>query len=251
MTFNDADHPRGHASNPGSFSTKMQGAPEIESLTAPTIKAQIRREAWVGNGIIQVGEVEEFPISHTLDTMTLEAVRKINPGDSDHGWLYFAAEKAGTLETHDGPFTVMLDDDTLRDYIAEREARGQEDAVTGPVPLSPGNRRATVGQALISAYKAVPTRWVLAGPSRTKVQASFKEAHDSLLADLTAAGISRDELDYDDKRMIETLKGIADGPDPRGGPFKNQAAYASALLADWIIGRDEQFTLIDASNAGI
>jgi hypothetical protein len=167
--------------------------------------------------------------------------------DSDH--IYEAARDAGLIDNdHDGPFSLELDEDTVSAYLAERRAAGNLEPFRAYAPYGKEKQREVVKAALTEAYSEIPVRWLVGsnGLGKTRIQQGFDEAATSLRAIFTDPQFDEENLDFKDREIIDVIRGITTGTDPRGGTFKEQATYASALLADWLIKRDDYLAVLDA-----
>lgn len=244
-THDESLHPR-EPEGTGRFGAKGQGEPGFELPTptpSPKVTATLRRQYWQGDYAIEIDH-EDFDVETILDTMTLDEVRELD-GSTDLDELYFSGVRLGLVEGGAGPFDLELDDETFVAYIEAREAGGQEGVVSAPARHTKKERRAAVANILGDAYKTIPTHWVLTGPSQKAVKNAFGAAAADITLALKEQGIAYADLDFKDREAFASVANIAAGADPRGGTFKDQAAYASALLANWIISRDETLRAVD------
>lgn len=129
-TFDAAAHPRSIAT--GQFAVKVNDAPR-GGLDAPAtpVNGQVYLQAWDSrDNLIEVSH-ETVDLRRVLDTFPLSTVRRVGDlgGTSEIAdWMHSEG-----LINHDGPYDVYLDEDDVAEYLAEREAAGQEDPLTTSV----------------------------------------------------------------------------------------------------------------------
>lgn len=240
MTFNEANVNR---EQDGKFGNKVGGSPEI-ALEQPTVPGHVVFERWDHDNAEEVGRSAEFSVTDILDTKSLDEIRDLRDEDV-YDEIFFDAVETGALESYDGPFTMNVDEDALNEYLDKREAAGQEDALTDSAPLTVEKQREIAGKALADARSCVPVAWVLSASDRSqqaRVRESFGEAAAAL------EDIDYENLDYKDKVVVQGIRDIATGTDPRGGTFREQSSMMAAQLADHLLNRDEYFKALDQAN---
>jgi hypothetical protein len=230
----------GEPGNPGQFGRTRRDDPAGVTLdTAPPVIIRIQLEQWDANDYAVPLKTIEIDGRTILDTYSLHDILQLGH-DSDS--IYEKAVDAGIAEPHGGPFTVFLDDDSIADYSEQRGLNDEVDPISLSVPLSKTRQRELYGEALHQAYSNIRTPWVFSATSKAaqaNVRAAFKEAYEKL----RTATVGIDCADYNDRVEIDNLRNIAEGIDPRGGTFRDQATATSASLADWLLRRDEAFRL--------
>lgn len=117
----------GETGNRGEFGTHTRAEGDIALAKSP-VKISVRLEAWDGNDDLVELESLEFDARTILDARDLNDI-ELSSNDDDG--LYFEAVRLGIVKSHDGPFTVYLDDQSVADYVAARSEAGELDALTG------------------------------------------------------------------------------------------------------------------------
>ena len=111
---------------------------------------------------------------------------------------------------------------------ALRHAAAPPMNATAPAPDIQAVRR-----ALAVAYTHVPDHWLRqATVTRTTTRAAFIVAKEAANTVLRAAGIdpNRDHLHPEVADALNQMQRIIDGPDPRGGGFRDQARAAAGQI---------------------
>lgn len=229
---------------------KSEGDVALSGATAEPVTVRVTLERWDANDdAVEVGDVE-FDARAVFDTLDLKDLEVMCSGEYNGGLdhIFSRAVDAGLVDGHDGPFTVELPDEVLEEYITQRRAAGQDAPVATAVPYTVAKQRAALKAVLQESYLKVNTPWVISmsGPkTKTKLREAFREARETITGAFdTDASLVWENLDYGDKVVLDELRNIADGPDPRAGSAHDQAVYASAKLADWIIRRDASFAAL-------
>jgi len=117
----------GEPGNGGQFGSKQNDEAAVALSKEPAM-ISVRLEAWDGRDEITVLDTIEFDGRVLLDAVDID---EINPGSTDNDQMFYEALRLGLAKNHDGPFTVYLDSPSVEAYIAEREAAGATDAITG------------------------------------------------------------------------------------------------------------------------
>lgn len=126
MTFIDADHPRGHASNTGSFSEKTQGKPEISGFAAEAagrtpeqIAEFVAWQTYFAKGksdherivLTRNGFVSFLTAAAIAATREEQVAPKFKPAEEPDDWRD-DAENIGDTDTVDVGWTVNSADGT-------------------------------------------------------------------------------------------------------------------------------------------
>lgn len=151
--FDPSQHPR---ATDGTFSEKVGAAPGISLENKPPLNAKIVHQVWNGDYAVETGEETEFDIRAVLDAASLDDIRSMD-SSGDRDWLHDDAVNAGLIESAHGPYYVdtFYIEEQLEEYIAEREAAGQEDPIADLQP-SQSLVRERAGAMMLAIRGEVP-----------------------------------------------------------------------------------------------
>jgi hypothetical protein len=213
MTFAESEHPR---ATDGKFAEKVGAAPSISLDVKPPITAKVVHQQWIGDYAVDTGEETEFDIRAVLDAAPLEDIRSME-SSGDRDWLHFDAVNAGLIEPAEGPFYIdtFAAEEDLEEYIAAREAAGQEDPVA---ELEPSQKlvRERVGAALQGARGALPLSIITMDGSEDGDLSASRTGH--LVADgilraqhsLNALAVDSARLDESDRKHLSDIDQLRD-----------------------------------------
>lgn len=229
---------------------KTEGEVALTGTRPEPVTVRVRLERWDANDeAVEVGETQ-FDARTVFDTLDVKDLQGMYDGEysSDLDHIFDRAVNAGLVNRHDGPFTVELPEKPFERYIAGRRSAGQDTPVAAAVPYTVAKQREALKTVLQASYLQVNTPWVISMSeprTKSKLRDAFREARETVTSAFdTDQSLVWEHLDYGDKVVLDELRNIAEGPDPRAGAFHDQAVYASAKLADWIIRRDATFAVL-------
>lgn len=248
MSFSEAEHPR---ATDGTFSEKVGAAPDIALAPKPPLMAKVVHQVWQGDYAVDTGEETEFDIRAVLDAASLDDIRSLE-SSGDRDWLHDDAVNAGLIESAHGPYYVetFYIEEQLEEYIAEREAAGQE----GPVAeLQPSQRliRERAGKSLQAARNAIPLSILVMDGSDESDLTS--ESVGKLLAggireaqyELGALAAAEDRADDTDVKQLKALRSLTElvQYDGENNPIvapadRPKVARVMASLNDYLWNRD-------------
>lgn len=248
MSFSESEHPR---AADGTFSEKVGAAPDIALAPKPPLTAKVVHQVWRGDYAVDTGEETEFDIRAVLDAVSLDDIRSMElSGDRD--WLHDDAVIAGIIDSSNGPYYVetFYIEEQLEEYIAEREAAGQE----GPVAeLQPSQRliRERAGKSLQGARNAIPLSILvmdgsdesdLSSESVGKIVASGIRDAQFELGALAAAEDRADDTDVEQLKALRSLTELVQY-DRRNQPTvapadRPKVVRVMARLNDYLWNRD-------------
>lgn len=121
-TFDPAQHPRGHASNPGSFAAKVNTAPDedvasslVPPAVGPRIMMSVNYETWIRDYAVPTGDSVTFDATDLVLAHTAQG-GVVQNGEVDHIWE--EAIGKGLIPEHPGPFSVDVED-SYREFREE------------------------------------------------------------------------------------------------------------------------------------
>lgn len=255
MSFDSTQHPR---AVDGQFAEKVGAAPDISLAPAEPIVAKIVHQYWQNDYAVETGDETEFDIRAVLDAATLDDIRNSN-SSGDRDWLHDDAVTAGIIEPTDGPYYVetFFVEEELDEYIAAREAAGQEDPITTLEESQPRIRE-RVGATLQGIRSALP----LSVATMETADGSYTDAR--LVADgilrtqqqLNALTVDRERLDETDRIHLDAVDSLADRVTrhPELGAIvstvdKAEVIRVMAGLNDYLWNRDEVLNRPKEENA--
>lgn len=248
MSFSEAEHPR---ATDGTFAEKVGAAPGISLESKPPLNAKIVHQMWNGDYAVETGQETEFDIRAVLDAASLDDIRSME-SSGDRDWLHDDAVIAGLIESAHGPYYVdtFYIEEQLEEYIAEREAAGQEDPVA---ELQPSQRliRERAGKSLQGARNAIPLSILVMDGSDENDLTS--ESVGKILAggirdvqfELGALAAAEDRADDTDVEQLKALRSLTELVQydgrlvPTVAPADRQkVARVMASLNDYLWNRD-------------
>lgn len=272
MSFSEAEHPR---ATDGTFAVKVGAAAEIslsESPRAvdgdrpqapdialekkPPLNAKIVHQVWQNDYAVDTGEETEFDIRAVLDAASLDDIRDME-SSGDRDWLHDDAVNAGLIESAHGPYYVetFYIEEQLEEYIAEREAAGQEDPIAELQP-SQSLIRQRVGETLVAIRGEVPLSIAtMDGPS---VPALTADGILRMQRHLNAMNVDPARLDKTDKLHLDAIDELYKLVEHRGSSGaivapENQPQVIRTLARynDYLWNRDERLARGDEQASAV
>ncbi len=184
----------------------MGAAPDIALESKPPLKAKVIHQVWQGDYAVETGEETEFDIRAVLDAAPLEDIRSME-SSGDRDWLHDDAVNAGLIESAHGPYYVdtFYIEEQLEEYIAQREAAGQEDPVAELQP-SQSLVRERVRGTLMAVRGEVPMAVAtMDGPG---VPGAMADGILRMQRHLNAMSVDSARLDPSDKAQLDAIDGL-------------------------------------------
>lgn len=240
MSFSEAEHPR---AADGTFSEKIGAAPDIELDAKPPMNAKIVCQVWQGDYAVETGEEYDFDIRAVLDAAPLDDIRRME-SSGDREWLYEDARQAGLIDAVEGPFYVdtFFVQEELEEYIAEREAAGQEEPIAELEP-SQAVVRERVGAMMTAIRAELPLTLAMRGEPSTQEQVA--DGIVRMQRHLNSMGVAASRIDETDAAQLDAIDGLYNLIEHRGSeksivPFQRMQEVITVLAQynDYLWERD-------------